>query len=140
MLSGEYAVLDGAPAVCVAVDRRASVEVNAIDASWHRVTAPGLTDTEGRFVLDGGELTWLQGGAEFDLVGQDFTIGEVHLKGFKRTVRCAATTVNPATAERDMNIPRLLADAFGHSDCGIYARIESGGRLTPGMEIAAPPG
>ena len=75
--------------------------------------------------------------AEFDLVDQEFTIGEVKLTGFKRTVRCAATTVNPATAERDMNIPRLLSQAFGHSDCGIYARIETGGRLAPGMELSA---
>lgn len=68
VLSGEYAVLDGAPAVCVAIDRRARVEVDEIDAAWHRVTAPGFTDAEGRFVFDDGELTWLQGGAEFDLV------------------------------------------------------------------------
>lgn len=68
VLSGEYAVLDGAPAVCVAVDRRAKVEVNPIDSAWHRVTAPGFTDTEGRFVCDRGEVTWLQGEDEFTLV------------------------------------------------------------------------
>jgi len=76
--------------------------------------------------------------AEFDLVGQSFSIGEVRLGAFKRIVRCAATTVNPATGERDVNVPRLISDAFGHTDCGIYARIESGGRIEPGMEIAGP--
>ncbi len=68
VLSGEYAVLDGAPAVCVAVDRRAKVEVSSIDAEWHRVTAPGFAAAPGRFRFDSGELTWLPGGARFDLV------------------------------------------------------------------------
>ena len=73
--------------------------------------------------------------AEFDHVDRDFTISKVRLKGFKRIVRCAATTVNPETAERDINIPRLLSYALGHADCGVYARIEHGGHLAPGMEI-----
>ncbi len=78
VLSGEYAVLDGAPAVCVAVDRRARVEVHAIDAAWHRVTTPGFTDGEGRFVFNAGELTWLQGGDEFGLV--EAVVGSVGLE------------------------------------------------------------
>ena len=42
ILSGEYAVLDGAPAVVMAVDRRARVSVSAGSGDWHRVSAPGL--------------------------------------------------------------------------------------------------
>ncbi len=68
VLSGEYAVLDGAPAVCVAVNRRARVVVSEIDGEWHRVAAPGFAATEGRFVVENGELSWLEGGDEFDLV------------------------------------------------------------------------
>ncbi len=68
VLSGEYAVLDGAPAVCVAVSRRAKVRVSEFDGEWCRVTAPGFTTTEGRFVFDNGEFEWLQGAAEFSLV------------------------------------------------------------------------
>ncbi|MDH3305214.1 MAG: hypothetical protein OEM92_08415, partial [Gammaproteobacteria bacterium] len=53
VLCGEYAVLDGAPAVCMAVDRRATVTVTDADGRWHRVSAPGYASTEGRFRADG---------------------------------------------------------------------------------------
>ena len=62
MLSGEYAVLDGAPAVAVAVNRRARVTVDASTAAWHSVTSPGHFDTEGRFEAAGGGIEWLAGG------------------------------------------------------------------------------
>ncbi|MGI9199931.1 MAG: mevalonate kinase family protein [Woeseiaceae bacterium] len=41
IVCGEYAVLDGAPAICMAVDRRARVSIVAVDASRHTVSAPG---------------------------------------------------------------------------------------------------
>ena len=41
IVSGEYAVLDGAPAICMAVNRRARVSIVAADASRHTVSAPG---------------------------------------------------------------------------------------------------
>ncbi len=68
VLSGEYAVLDGAPAVCVAVTRRAKARVSQFDGEWCRVRAPGFTTTEGRFVFDDGEFSWLAGATEFSLV------------------------------------------------------------------------
>jgi uncharacterized protein YcbX len=71
--------------------------------------------------------------AEFGWVGREVRVGEVRLAPFKRTARCAATTVNPRTARRDINIPDLLVRAFGHAECGIYARVVSGGRLERGM-------
>lgn len=42
VVSGEYAVLEGAPAIVMAVDRRARVSVSPADGDWHRVSAPGL--------------------------------------------------------------------------------------------------
>ncbi|MCP4300402.1 MAG: hypothetical protein GY783_07445 [Gammaproteobacteria bacterium] len=68
VLSGEYAVLDGAPAVCMAVDRRAIVKISAIDGDWHRVSAPGHCSVEGRFVADGATIDWLQGADEYGVV------------------------------------------------------------------------
>jgi phosphomevalonate kinase len=68
VLSGEYAVLDGAPAVAVAVNRRACVTVDASTAAWHSVTSPGHFDTEGRFEAAGGGIEWLAGGREYALV------------------------------------------------------------------------
>jgi len=81
---------------------------------------------------------WLEGlepWAEFDFVGKTLRIGGVQLEISKRIERCTATNVNPASAARDTNIPRSLAQAFGHIDCGIYARIATGGTIKPGDAI-----
>ena len=67
VLSGEYAVLDGAPAICVAVDRRAVVTIDTHDGDSHLVRAPGFTAATGRFRVESGELSWLDGGRDFGL-------------------------------------------------------------------------
>ena len=67
VLSGEYAVLDGAPAICVAIDRRAVVTIEAHDGDQHIVTAPGFTAATGRFNANAGQLDWLDGGGDFGL-------------------------------------------------------------------------
>ncbi len=68
VLCGEYAVLDGAPAVAMAVDRRAQVTMKQFDGDWHRVSAPGHTPVEGRFAAGGNGCEWLQGGEPFGVV------------------------------------------------------------------------
>jgi phosphomevalonate kinase len=67
VLSGEYAVLDGAPAICVAVDRRAVVTIETHAGEHHSVRAPGFTTATGRFDTDGGRLTWLSEDRDFGL-------------------------------------------------------------------------
>ncbi len=67
VLSGEYAVLDGAPAVCVAVDRRAVVTIETHGGDHNIVTAPGFSTATGRFAAGEGELNWLGGGQDFRL-------------------------------------------------------------------------
>ena len=49
IVAGEYAVLDGAPAICMAVDRRAHVNISSGDTEFHSVLAPGFSETVGRF-------------------------------------------------------------------------------------------
>ena len=49
IVAGEYAVLDGAPAICMAVDRRARVEISHTDDQQHTVTAPGFRSEPQRF-------------------------------------------------------------------------------------------
>ncbi len=68
VLSGEYAVLDGAPAVCMAVDRRAEVSLRHVDGACSRVSAPGYSTVQGRFLTEGASVTWLRGEQEFRLV------------------------------------------------------------------------
>lgn len=78
--------------------------------------------------------------AEFGWVGTELTIGDVRLKVTERITRCAATDVDPATAERNTNIQKALISGYGHADCGVYAEIVHGGDLVTGsaVEPAAP--
>lgn len=85
------------------------------------------------FYFDGG-AAW----EEFAWVGREFSIGKVRLRGVKRIQRCAATNVNPETAERDLNIPLALQRGFQHADTGIYADVLEGGEVATGDQLAAP--
>lgn len=59
VLSGEYVVLDGAPAVCVALNRRVFVTISENSRNVHCVTAPGLAHGEHCFDADvAGSLRW----------------------------------------------------------------------------------
>jgi len=68
VLSGEYAVLDGAPAIAMAVDRRARAALADIDGGISQVRAPGYTNEIGRFASLGGDFRWLDGQVKFGLV------------------------------------------------------------------------
>jgi hypothetical protein len=73
---------------------------------------------------------------EFEWIGQHFRLGAAGLEGFDRTVRCAATNVDPKSAERDIDLPAQLLAHFGHSDFGIYATVLSGGEIAEGDPVA----
>ena len=68
VLSGEYAVLFGAPAVAVAVNRRARVLVSESDGAHHTVTAPGFAAAAGHFEIRNDDFAWLEGNEGFELV------------------------------------------------------------------------
>ena len=84
----------------------------------------------GNILIDGLE-PW----QEFEFIGKTLKIGEAELEVTKRIDRCAATNVNPADATRDLNIPNTLMRAFGHVDCGIYARVTKTGDIQPQDKI-----
>jgi uncharacterized protein YcbX len=73
---------------------------------------------------------------EFDLVGQEIALGGARLKVAKRTLRCAATDVEPGTGVRDLNIPATLMKTYGHADCGIYTQVIAGGEIKPGDTVS----
>lgn len=81
-------------------------------------------------VIDGlppwGEFAWLD---------REIRIGDVKLKVLERIQRCAATNVNPETAERDMNIPLTLRKGFGHMDMGVYAEVVEDGEVKIGDAV-----
>jgi uncharacterized protein YcbX len=75
---------------------------------------------------------------EFTWVGKTLSVGGAKLRVLSPTVRCAATQVNPVTAERDLNVPKALQKAFGHVNMGVYAEVITGGRLSLGDRITLP--
>jgi uncharacterized protein YcbX len=73
--------------------------------------------------------------SELRLIGRRLVIGACELKVLKATERCAATEVNPDTAERDIDVPDALARHTGDIDCGIYAEVTRAGRIADGDPI-----
>lgn len=73
--------------------------------------------------------------SELGLVGTEFSIGEARLKITRKTGRCAATEVNPVTAKRDLPVPRLVMQHYGHADLGVYAEVLEPGPIRPGDTI-----
>jgi MOSC domain-containing protein len=73
--------------------------------------------------------------SELDLVGTDFSIGEIPFKGMHDTPRCAATEVNPVTGQRDLPVVRMLTQTYNHHVMGIYVQAQADGLLTVGGEV-----
>lgn len=67
--------------------------------------------------------------------GRRLRVGGAVLEVFKTTIRCAATEVNPATADRDMNVVKALKTGFGHAECGVYATVLEGGPIATGDRV-----
>lgn len=84
----------------------------------------------GNLMIDG-----LEAWHEFDLCDKQITVGEALLEVVMPIDRCAATNVNPKTAERDLNIPKDMMRGYGHIDCGVFARVIKGGTVKTGDEI-----
>ncbi|MBB6309800.1 MOSC domain-containing protein [Xanthobacter tagetidis] len=74
--------------------------------------------------------------SELDWVERRLSVGDAVLKVVRRTRRCAATSVDPSTAVRDVNLPLAIRDYQGHTDLGVYAEVVKGGRIAPGDPIA----
>lgn len=75
---------------------------------------------------------------EMSWPGETVTIGPVRLKAVEAIERCAATTVNPDTAERDINVPKALQRGYRHVCMGVYCVVEKSGPVAVGAEITAP--
>src|SRR5690554_4910274 len=58
MLLGEYAVLDGAPALVMAVDRFCKVELSLCEAGEAQIDTPELDQPPLRFQIENGRLVW----------------------------------------------------------------------------------
>jgi len=84
----------------------------------------------GNLYIDTGE-PW----QEFNWTDRNISIDDVTLSIGKRTGRCAATHINPATAKRDINLLKALQQGFAHTDCGVFGTVISGGTIRRGSEV-----
>ncbi len=66
---------------------------------------------------------------------RELILGGARLTGVKPIVRCAATHVDPATAERDFDLVPALFEQYGHRWCGLYATIADGGPVRIGDRV-----
>jgi uncharacterized protein YcbX len=76
---------------------------------------------------------------ELDWLGSEIMVGTARLRVVSAINRCAATHVNPATAQRDINVVGALQRAFGHVNMGVYAEVVEGGEIAHGAAVAAAP-
>ncbi len=68
--------------------------------------------------------------SEFGWLDKSLTIANAELTVFARTERCEATNVNPQTGDRDGSVPAWLRRQWGHSDFGVYAKVNSAGQIS----------
>ncbi|ALL15191.1 molybdenum cofactor sulfurase [Caulobacter henricii] len=69
---------------------------------------------------------------ENDWTGRTLKLGEASAEVLKPIVRCSATHVDPATAEKDIEVVKALFDLYGHMHCGLYLNVTQGGRVRQG--------
>jgi len=74
--------------------------------------------------------------SELGWIGCEIALGGARLRAISPITRCAATQVNPATAERDLDIVSALQGGFGHNFMGIYTEVVAGGDIAIGDELA----
>lgn len=76
--------------------------------------------------------------SELKWVGLEAAAGVTRLEVVKRTQRCDATNVDPATGTRDLSLPALLKRTWGHADFGVYAKVVKPGRVAAGDPFTPP--
>jgi uncharacterized protein YcbX len=67
--------------------------------------------------------------------GTRIRLGEVETRVIKPIRRCIATHVDPATGERDIDLCAALHELTGHTNCGVYVKVASGGTVHIGDTV-----
>ena len=126
IVEGGDVVLTDVPEPYVSIINRATVR--DVERVARRPVDP--IRFRGNIVIDGGGA-W----EETDWIGKTIQVGEAQIRVAEPIGRCAATMVNPDTAERDLNIPKVLMSGFDHTNCGVYGTVEIGGKVRPGDAV-----
>src|SRR5271166_6036119 len=105
--------------------------LRSLEERWGYVIDP--LRFRANFYIDGAR-PW----QEFDWIGAEISIGDAAFRVDRRNGRCGATNVNPATGERDLDLPGSLRASFGHKDLGVYLVVRDGGKVVIGDPVAVP--
>ncbi|HUN52163.1 MAG TPA: aminotransferase class I/II-fold pyridoxal phosphate-dependent enzyme [Candidatus Sulfotelmatobacter sp.] len=105
--------------------------LRSLEARWGQAIDP--LRFRANFYIDGAR-PW----QEFDWIGGDISIGDAVLRVDRRNGRCSATNVNPATGQRDLDLPGSLRATFGHKDLGVYLVVREGGKVVVGDPVDVP--
>lgn len=104
LLCGEYVVLNGAPSLCVAIDRRANVHIQPREPGEHAVTSPGFADGQFLFSADSsGEIDWRTAAADrpdFSLLEQVWADVNPVLPGSVEVVLDTRAFVDPDSRQK----------------------------------------
>lgn len=84
----------------------------------------------GNIHVDTGEA-WV----ESQWTGKTLKIGNAKLFVEEPIGRCAATNIDPSSGQADHNIPLTLRRGFGHTNCGVYARVTEAGTISTGDTV-----
>lgn len=142
VIIGEYAVLEGAPALVMAVDRRVHVSLSSHHESYCSVSAPGLTTGQGRFRLGPAGPLWLEGDAVmfrlathtieafFGVAGNDSPC-----RPFDLILDSAALMERRGGLNRKLGLgsSAALTVALCHA-LGYYVATQQGGVATPDLD------
>ncbi|KRB37218.1 MOSC domain-containing protein [Microbacterium sp. Root180] len=105
-------------------------------ASLNRVAESlGLRELDPRRFRANVYLDGLEPWEEFTLVGRTLRIGDAEVEIIRPIERCRAITVDPDHPTNDINVLAALAANFGHSFCGLYARVVKTGSVGVGDPI-----
>lgn len=74
--------------------------------------------------------------AERDWIGRELCIGATRLRIAEPIGRCEATSANPETGSRDLDMLEALRASCGDTDFGVYARVITGGAIAVGDPVA----
>ncbi|NIL94861.1 MAG: hypothetical protein GTO71_10600 [Woeseiaceae bacterium] len=131
VLSGEYAVLNGAPAICMAVNRRAMVTINTTADDYHVVTAPGHVEGPRRFLVRDRVFGWLDSSDEFELLEHVWRAAGIDRSGGLELRLDTSAFLDPAHAwKTGIGSSAALSVALA------YALHEVGARAKDPLEVA----
>jgi uncharacterized protein YcbX len=75
--------------------------------------------------------------AEDRWIGREVRVGDALVRVVEPCARCAVTTVDPETGERDVDALRAMIAAKGAADLGVYAEIVEPGEIRVADAVAA---